>query len=144
MRNIKMRVLAGVGSAVVLLLVTGCKTESSKDERSAGTALDDQHISERIQGKLDGDPTYKFGDVKVGTFAGVVQLSGFVNTPAQKARAPQLAQETTGVREVQNGLTLKPLEPTGTLAPVRQVYAEPKQGKAADQSNDQDTNSESK
>lgn len=134
MRNIRMRMLAGVGSAAALLLLVGCET-GSKDERSAGTITDDKHISEHIKDRLDNDATYKFGDVRVATFAGVVQLSGFVNTEAQKARAQEIAQTTIGVREVQNGVTLKPLEPTGTIAPVRQIYAPPKQGDPPDQSN---------
>lgn len=41
------------------------------------------------------------------TFKGVVQLSGFVNTTAQKDRAGDLATKVAGVKEVQNNITVK-------------------------------------
>jgi osmotically-inducible protein OsmY len=36
-----------------------------------------------------------------------VQLSGFVSTQAQKDAATKVAQAVTGVKSVQNGLTIK-------------------------------------
>lgn len=128
MRNNRIRLLVGAASAILLLLPAGCKT-GSKDERSEGRAIDDKQITQHIDKNLEQDPTYKFGDVNVQTFGGVVQLSGFVNVQAQKARAQQIAQYTDGVREVVNGISLKPLaEPlpaTSRDSSGAQIYSEP-------------------
>jgi hyperosmotically inducible protein len=45
--------------------------------------------------------------VKVQTFKGVVQLSGFVNSRDQKNRAGDLARKVEGVKEVENNITVK-------------------------------------
>jgi hyperosmotically inducible periplasmic protein len=107
MRNEKKWIVAGLSLAAAMFVWAGCQT-APKDERSAGLALDDKHITERVKKSLDSEPTYKFTDVDVRTFAGIVQLSGFVNSTDQKNRAQQIAQHTEGAREVVNGITLKP------------------------------------
>jgi hypothetical protein len=73
-------------------------------------------ITGEIQKKLREEPVYKFSEVDVKTFAGVVQLSGFVTTDEQKRRAGEVAQHIDGVSRVVNNITLKPagnLTPTG-------------------------------
>lgn len=107
MRNNRIRTLAGIGSAVILLLLTGCQS-TPRDERSAGTIVDDNQITDNVRKALDDEPVYKFTDVNVNTFAGVVQLSGFATIQGQKTRAQQLAENVNGVRQVVNGITLKP------------------------------------
>src|SRR5215468_1080593 len=123
MRNEKSWIVAGLSLATAILTLAGCQTEP-KDERSKGLALDDKHITERVKKSLDSEPTYKFNNVDVRTFAGIVQLSGFVNSTGQKNRAQQIAQHTEGVREVVNGITLKPAMATPTPAPVSRPEGE--------------------
>jgi len=133
MRNYRIRMLSSVGSALVMLLLAGCQT-SSKDERSEGRALDDKDITENVEKALQNEPTYKFTDVQVSTFAGIVQLSGFVNIEGQKMRAQQITLNTEGVREVVNGLTLKPMMPATARVTVAQpIYAEPQNAPPASQ-----------
>jgi hypothetical protein len=129
MRNKIIRMLSSATSAAVLVALVGCETGTS-DERSEGRAIDDTHISEHVQKALENEPTYKFTDVKVSTFAGIVQLSGFVNVNGQRERAQQIAQQTDGVREVQNGIALKPMPmpvATSRINSESQVYAQPQQ-----------------
>jgi osmotically-inducible protein OsmY len=116
--------LSSVSAAVTLLALTGCES-TPKDERSEGRAIDDKHITQNVQKDLEREPTYKFNGVDVSTFAGVVQLSGFVNTEGQRARAQEIAQDVNGVREVKNGIALKPLMPTSRRNSDQQIYAEP-------------------
>jgi hyperosmotically inducible protein len=120
MRNLKRLVLVGGASAVLAITaLTGCEMfrgGSDSDDRTAGRQLDDKHITANIEKKLKTEPVYKFSDVDVKTFAGVVQLSGFVSNEEQKNRAGNLAQQVEGVSRVVNNITLKPntpLEPTG-------------------------------
>jgi hypothetical protein len=117
---------SGVSLAIMLGLLAGCQT-SPKDGRSAGRALDDKNITSSVEKSLKSDPTYKFESVGISTFAGMVQLSGFVDTNDQKTRAESIARNTEGVKEVANGIQLKPanLEPTGRTNASPQIYSEP-------------------
>ena len=116
---------SGIGLLIICTLVGGCQT--SKDERSDGRLLDDRHITADVKKSLKREPAYKFDDVNVDTFAGVVQLSGFVNNDAQRSRAEEIARNTPGTKAVSNGLALKPtnLEPTGRTNVNQRIYAEP-------------------
>jgi hypothetical protein len=76
--------------------------------------MDDKHLTENIRKSLDEDPVYKFNGVSVHTYAGEVQLSGFVNTDAQKKRAAEIASQTPGAARVLDELALKPTAPTPT------------------------------
>lgn len=117
--------LFGIGAALALV-VTGCATQGD-DNRTAGRVVDDNAITRDIESSLRSEPVYKFGDVDVKTYNGVVQLSGFVTTDEQKQRAAQIAQESPGVNQVVNALTLKPeLTPTGRQEPppVRDITSD--------------------
>jgi hyperosmotically inducible protein len=131
MRNEKKWIVAGFSLATAMFVWAGCQT-APKDERSAGLALDDKHITERVKKSLETEPTYKFNNVDVRTFAGIVQLSGFVNSGEQKNRAQEIAQHTEGVREVVNAITLKPPMPTATSRPNAEskVYQTPQSSSA--------------
>ena len=95
-----------LGAMPLLLGVTGCTT-GSRYEQSTGERIDDHGTSSHVKDALEADTQYKYADVNVATFKGVVQLSGFVNTKDQKSRAGDLAKNVYGVREVQNNITLK-------------------------------------
>ena len=112
MRNHTIRIFSGISAAVMLLLAAGCHS-TPKDERSEGRTADDKEITKTVQKDLETDPTYKFTHVQVSTFGGVVQLGGFANTQSEKDRASQIAQNVNGVKQVVNGITLKPMAPTG-------------------------------
>jgi hyperosmotically inducible protein len=133
MRNLKKLVFVGYASAcIAATALTGCKMlgdhSSSSSDRTAGRELDDKNITENVQKKLESEPIYKFTDVDVKTFAGVVQLSGFVSTEDQKRRAAEVAQTVDGVTQVVNNLTLKPgtsLSPTSRTNEVNQPSQSP-------------------
>jgi hypothetical protein len=120
-----MRWITGLGTAAMLLTITGCQS-TPKDERSEGRALDDKKITENIRKDLQTEPTYKFSEVDVSTFAGIVQLSGFVNTQGEKDRAEQIAQDERGVSQVVNGIALKPEMPaTSRPNSTQRIYSDP-------------------
>src|SRR5689334_25440486 len=104
-------VISSLGVAVAMLGLSGCESSGHKTsgERSEGRVTDDKHITQTIEKDLKNEPVYKFIDVDVKTFAGVVQLNGFVNSEDQKRRAEEIAQRTPGVAQVVNNLTLKPM-----------------------------------
>ncbi len=116
-----------LAAAAVMGTLAGCKTEH--EHRSAqlsdGRMLDDKEINESVKANLRDNPVYKFNDVTVGTFAGVVQLSGFASTQEEKREAEQIAQRVAGVQRVDNAISIKPgpTEPTGRKDEKR-VYSQ--------------------
>jgi hyperosmotically inducible periplasmic protein len=89
----------------VATLSTGCAGTATRE--STGEYIDDATISAKVKGAFVKDPLVKALDVKVDTFKGTVQLSGFVDTAEQKARAEQIAAGITGVAGVKNNISLK-------------------------------------
>ena len=106
--------VAGVAAAFALLAMAGC---ISTPDRSAGRVLDDKMIASKVKGALNDAKIFKFDDVKVATYKGVVQLSGFVDTDEQKQKAGEIAKRVDWVRDVVNNISLKPRDeyptPTG-------------------------------
>ncbi|HEX2852302.1 MAG TPA: BON domain-containing protein [Opitutaceae bacterium] len=88
-----------------LPFVSGCAATSTR--QSTGEYVDDAAISTKVKTAFVRDEAVKAIDVKVETFKGVVQLSGFVDTAIQKERAGSLAGAIPGVLEVKNNITVK-------------------------------------
>jgi osmotically-inducible protein OsmY len=89
----------------VLTVVTGCAGDRYHD--STGESIDDSSTTMRVKHALGEDAEYKYSDVNVTTFKGTVQLSGFVDTSAQKSRAADIAKNVEGVKDVDNNITVK-------------------------------------
>jgi len=85
--------------------LTGCAGD--KYERSTGEYIDDKSLNARVNSALSDNPEYKFKDVKVTSYRGTVQLSGFVNTSDQKRRAGDITERVQGVKHVENNVTVK-------------------------------------
>ena len=75
--------------------------------QSTGERIDDKSIASRVRKALSADTQYKYDDVNVVSFKGVVQLSGFVNSMDQKNRAGELAKPVEGVKEIANKISVK-------------------------------------
>ena len=97
--------LLTLGALPLVCGVTGCA--GNRYTQSTGEHIDDHADSSRVKKALSDDTQYKYGDVNVETFKGVVQLSGFVNSRDQKSRAGALAKKVEGIREVENNITVK-------------------------------------
>jgi hyperosmotically inducible periplasmic protein len=96
--------LAGFAMST-LVLAPGCA--STPTRASTGEFIDDSVITTKVKAALIHDDNTPGSAIKVETFKGVVQLSGFVDTRAQKRRAEVLATGVSGVREVVNNITVK-------------------------------------
>jgi hyperosmotically inducible periplasmic protein len=84
---------------------SGCAGTATR--ASTGEMIDDATITTKVKSAFVKDPVVKAMDVKVETFKGAVQLSGFVDTAEQKARAEQIAASVQGVASVRNNISLK-------------------------------------
>lgn len=91
--------------AVVALtaLLAGCAGAGS----STGAYVDDSVITSKVKKRLYKDKTTSGWDIKVATKDGIVQLSGFVKSEAEKAKAGELAKGVNGVKSVSNDLIVK-------------------------------------
>lgn len=74
------------------------------DERSAGTMLDDAAITAKVKTELIGEKNVKARNIDVDTVAGVVVLSGYVDSQQEANRAGLVAKSVSGVVRVKNEL----------------------------------------
>lgn len=104
-----------------MLGLTGCSWWHEREARESGRTgselENDNGITHRVSHALKAAPVYKFPEVNVATFQGVVQLSGFVATEEQKRNAQEIAQTTPGVTQVLNNIAVKTPTPTGRYLP---------------------------
>ena len=74
---------------------------------SVGTEIDDSVITAQVKSALIGDANIKSFDFKVETRKGEVQLSGFVDNQIQVDRAIAVARAVSGVKNIDNKMTMK-------------------------------------
>jgi hyperosmotically inducible periplasmic protein len=85
--------------------VSGCSSTSTRE--STGEYIDSSTLTAKVKSALVSDELVKARDVQVETFRGTVQLSGFVDSEAQKERATAVARSVQGVLDVKNNLIVK-------------------------------------
>lgn len=100
------RALALAMLAGATIVDTGCAV--IRGQETVGAYVDDATITAQVKAKLVEDKTVDAGAVKVETLNGTVSLSGFAKSSAEKAQAEYLARSTKGVRQVINGLAVRP------------------------------------
>ncbi|SFI22178.1 BON domain-containing protein [Nitrosomonas sp. Nm34] len=82
-------------------------TSALAEEETAGEYLDNSIITTKVKKAIFDEPTLKSSEIKVETFKGVVQLSGFVSSQNDIDRAAEVAREVEGVKSVKNSLEVK-------------------------------------
>lgn len=87
------------------VLLAGCA--STDKQESTGEYIDDAAITTKVKAAFVDDDDLKASEIKVETFKGVVQLSGFVANPNHVAKATKVAREIPGVESVKNDIRLK-------------------------------------
>jgi hyperosmotically inducible protein len=79
-----------------------------KDGKStAGAALDDSVVTVKVKSALMADERTRGTRIAVTTNKGVVQLSGFVDSADEQARATSVARNVEGVQNVVNDTSIK-------------------------------------
>jgi osmotically-inducible protein OsmY len=103
--------LAGFAMMAALALgttaaISGCSVTSGQE--TSGEYVDDATLTTKVKSALaaDGDVTLA-NKVSVETGQGVVQLSGFVPSVADKDRAEMIARNVKGVHSVKNSLVVQ-------------------------------------
>ena len=89
----------------LLAIIAGCAGTAHKE--STGEYIDDSVLTTKVKAEILNDPVLNVFEINVESFKGVVQLSGFVNSPQTAARAVQVARSVGGVQGVKNSLVVK-------------------------------------
>lgn len=105
MNNKARQMTLAVSLLVAAPLVVGCA--GSQTRASTGQHVDDATITAKVKSQLLADPNVSGLQVNVQTFKGQVQLSGYVNSSDERARAEQVARQVAGVKNVSNDLIVK-------------------------------------
>jgi len=92
-------------SALFLASLLGCAPTAKKE--GTGEYVDDTVITAKVKAAIVKEPSLKATEINVETFKGRVQLSGFVNSPADINKAVEVARGVKGVVEVKNDMRLK-------------------------------------
>jgi len=97
--------LAIAGALALGAFSGGCAATATRD--STGQYVDDTIITTKVKSALLGDEVIKSFAISVETVKGDVQLSGFVNTQAQKDAAGKDAAGVPNVQRIHNNLIVK-------------------------------------
>jgi osmotically-inducible protein OsmY len=97
--------LAAFITVLFTLSLLGCASTPSQE--STGEFMDDSLITSRVKAALFDEPSLKSFEIRVETFKGRVQLSGFVGTQAQIEKAVEVARKVQGVTQVSNDMRIK-------------------------------------
>lgn len=91
--------------AALLLAAVGCAATSTRE--STGEYIDDTVITTRVKTAIFNEPSLKVFQINVETYRNVVQLSGFVSSRADMAKAVEITRTVKGVSSVRNDMRLR-------------------------------------
>ena len=103
--NNSIRKIAFFVSALALAVTVGCA--STAKQEGTGEYVDDTVITGKVKAAILDEPSLKSAEINVETFKGVVQLSGFVSSPAAQNTAVAVTRKVEGVKSVKNDTRLK-------------------------------------
>jgi osmotically-inducible protein OsmY len=93
--------------AGIVLMATALGCASTAKQEGTGEYVDDTVITGKVKAAIFNEPTLKSAEINVETFKGVVQLSGFVSSPAAERTAVAVAGKVGGVKSVKNDMRQK-------------------------------------
>jgi osmotically-inducible protein OsmY len=103
-RNLSKAALCVMLGATVVA-TAGCAGSATRE--STGQYVDDATITTKVKAKFVEDPAVSALNIKVETFKGTVQLSGFANNATEVNRAVEIARSVNGVESVMYDIRLK-------------------------------------
>jgi len=104
-RRFQTAIAQSVIAGVLLVSVAACAPTATRE--GTGEYIDDSVITSKVKAAFAADPTVKATQVKVETFKGTVQLSGFVDSRESAQRAVEIARGIKGVKSVKNDTVIR-------------------------------------
>ena len=92
---------------VAALTATIAACAPMQGRQTAGEYVDDATITTKITAELIKDKELPASQINVETMQQTVQLSGFVDSAAQKTKAGLIARNTEGVRDVKSDILVR-------------------------------------
>lgn len=102
LRRLALAAAIGLASPV---LMSACA--STATTQGPGSYVDDATITAKVKSDFVLDKTVDATDIKVETYKGTVQLSGFAKSQAEINKAVQIARNVSGVQTVKNDILLR-------------------------------------
>ena len=90
---------------VFMTTALGCA--ATRTHEGTGEYVDDSVITTKVKTAIFNEPGLKVSEVKVTTFKGVVQLSGFVSSRDDIKSAVRVAMAVGGVKAVADEMQLR-------------------------------------
>jgi osmotically-inducible protein OsmY len=118
--NRTLQVVSSMVGALAFTTVLTCAFAAEK----VGMAIDDAVITTKVKTEILEHQKLKVFDIHVDTNNGIVQLSGFVDSPTTAQRAVNAARGISGVREVKNDMVVQEKGQPARMR-VRPAPAEP-------------------
>jgi len=95
-----------LATTLTMLLASGCAV--TRDQESVGAYIDDTAITTSIKARFVDSKQVAASSISVETLKGVVLLSGFAKSAAEKAAAESIALNVKGVKSVNNQIVIRP------------------------------------
>jgi hyperosmotically inducible periplasmic protein len=94
--------------AVAILSACASDRQPSEEKRTTGEFTSDAALTAKVKSAIATDVGARTAAaINIDTYRGVVQLTGFVNSPEQAQRAEAAAKKVEGVRSVKNDVRVK-------------------------------------
>lgn len=98
--------LAASVSATMVLSSAGCAVE--RKQESVGAYVDDATITTKVKARFVENKQVDASAISVETLKGMVMLSGFAKSEAERSTAESLARGVKGVTGVTNNVVVRP------------------------------------
>ncbi|HTG97971.1 MAG TPA: BON domain-containing protein [Burkholderiales bacterium] len=90
------------------LALAACATKQPETSRTTGEFTNDAALTARVKSAIATDVGARTAAaINIETYRGVVQLTGFADSPEQAAKAEAAAKKVEGVRSVKNDVRVK-------------------------------------
>lgn len=99
------RFIAAFFMALALVAIVSCA--STPKQEGMGEYVDDSVLTTKVKAAILNDPSLSSAEINVESFKGKVQLSGFVKSRADIAKAIEVTRAVNGVWIVKNDMQLK-------------------------------------
>ena len=106
-RAIAIRMTLLLALAMQAMVATAVAATTREAVRDADSRREDILLTARVKGALITDSLTKGHDISIETFQGIIQLSGFVDSDAQRTRAAEVVAAVPGVVEVRNAIQVR-------------------------------------
>ena len=95
-------------AAIAAAGLSACASKQPETKRTTGEFTSDAALTAKVKSAIATDVGARTAAaINIETYRGVVQLTGFVNSREQAAKAEAAAKKVEGVRSVKNDVRIK-------------------------------------